>query len=100
MFSGLGFAYFGHSYVLHGIFILAMTLYLPCRLYCGHCPLAVAEGIPPGESRLRAHERWGGLGARAAFFTTALTTLLSSLFGAIPGANFGNGIQIFLAENV
>ena len=26
MFSGLGFAYFGHSYVLHGIFISGMTL--------------------------------------------------------------------------
>jgi len=37
---------------------------------------------------------------RTAFFVTALTTLISSLFGAVDGAYFGSGFQVFLAENV
>jgi len=37
---------------------------------------------------------------RAAFFTTAVTTVISAIFGAIPGAYFGNGFENFLAENV
>ena len=99
MFSGLGFAYFGHSYVLHGIFISGMTL-----IFLAGVLLVIA--LWPWQKEYRqanlAYARTkGGVDLeRAAFFTTALTTLLSSLFGAIPGANFGNGFQIFLAENV
>jgi hypothetical protein len=35
-----------------------------------------------------------------AFFATGVTTLISALFGAIPGSFFGNGFEVFLAENV
>jgi hypothetical protein len=37
---------------------------------------------------------------RVAFFTTAVTTVISALFGAVPGSFFGNGFEVFLAENV
>jgi hypothetical protein len=37
---------------------------------------------------------------RAAFFATALTTVISAMFGAIPGSYFGNGFEVFLAENI
>jgi hypothetical protein len=37
---------------------------------------------------------------RAAFFTMAVATLGSALFGAIPGSFLGNGFKIFLAEDV
>jgi hypothetical protein len=37
---------------------------------------------------------------RVAFFATALTTVLSSLFGAVPGSYFGNSFEVFLAENI
>jgi hypothetical protein len=35
-----------------------------------------------------------------AFFATALTTVISALFGAVPGSFFGNGFEIFMAENI
>jgi hypothetical protein len=35
-----------------------------------------------------------------AFFATALTTVISALFGAVPGSFFGNGFEVFLAENI
>ena len=37
---------------------------------------------------------------RVAFFATAVTTVLSALFGAMPGSFFGNGFEVFLAENI
>jgi hypothetical protein len=37
---------------------------------------------------------------RVAFFATAVTTVLSSLFGALPGSYYGHGFQTFLAENI
>jgi hypothetical protein len=37
---------------------------------------------------------------RVAFFAAALTTVISALFGAIPGSYFGNGFEVFLAENI
>lgn len=99
MFSGLGFAYFGHSGALHGIFISSLTLifFAGVLLVIALWPWSKAYyQADPAYARTK-----GGVDLeRLAFFTTALTTLLSSLFGAIPGAYFGNGFQVFLAENV
>ncbi|MEJ2707422.1 MAG: hypothetical protein P8074_07400 [Anaerolineales bacterium] len=46
-----------------------------------------------------AHTRSGMDLERAAFFTMTITTLTSAIFGAVPGSYFGNGFQVFLAEN-
>ena len=37
---------------------------------------------------------------RTAFFVMAVATLGSAVFGAVAGANFGNGFQSFLAEDI
>jgi hypothetical protein len=43
----------------------------------------------------------GGLDLeRTAFFAMAVATLISVLFGAVPGSYFGNGFESFLAEDV
>ena len=47
-----------------------------------------------------AHTKKGVDMERVAFFATALTTVISALFGAIPGSFFGNGFETFLAENI
>ena len=47
-----------------------------------------------------AHTKKGVDIERVAFFATALTTVISALFGAIPGSFFGNGFEVFLAENI
>jgi hypothetical protein len=44
---------------------------------------------------------WHGIDLeRLAFFTMAVATLGSALFGAIPGSYSGNGFEVFLAEDV
>ena len=99
MISGLIFAYFGHIWVLHGLYIAGLTL-----IFFSGCTLVVALWPWKKEYRIkdRAHASTrNGLDVeRVAFFATALTTVISALFGAIPGSYFGNGFQTILAENV
>ena len=47
-----------------------------------------------------AHTKKGVDLERVAFFATAATTVISALFGAVPGSFFGNGFEVFLAENI
>ena len=47
-----------------------------------------------------AHTKSGFDLERAAFFATAVTTVLSALFGAVPGSYYGHGFETFLAENI
>jgi hypothetical protein len=37
---------------------------------------------------------------RAAFFAMSATTVVSSMFGAVAGSYFGNGFEVFLAEDI
>jgi hypothetical protein len=99
MIFGLGFAYWGHNWAFHGLFIFGESL-----LFFGGVLLAIAlwpwnkeyYQSDPDYSRTRR----GVDLERMAFFMMVVTTLGSVLFGAIPGSNFGNGFQIFLAEDV
>ncbi len=98
MFGGLGFAYFGHNWILHGIFIAGQSLIF----FAG---ILLAAALNPWNQDYRAtrseYAAWRGIDLeRAAFFTMAVATLGSALFGAIPGAYSGNGFNIFLAEDV
>ncbi len=99
MVFGMGFAYFGHNWALHGVYIAALSLIffagvlLVIALWPGNREYYTADA---GVARTRR-----GLDLeRVAFFATALTTVISALFGAIPGSYFGNGFEIFLAENI
>lgn len=99
MIFGLIFAYFGHSWPFHGIYIAGMTL-----MFFSGVMLAIAlwpwkkEYKQPDKNYART--KTGVDLERTAFFATAVTTLISSVFGAIPGSYFGNGFNVFLAENV
>lgn len=99
MFGGLPFAYWGHNWVLHGIYIAGLTL-----IFFSGCLLLIALWPWREEYRLAgkeyAHSKKGYDLERAAFFVVALVTLISSIFGAIPGSFYGNGFETFLAENV
>ncbi len=96
---GLGFAYWGHNYVLHGLFIFGQSLVF----FAG---VLLAAALWPWNSRYRvlnpayAHTRGGTGLERVAFFTMAAATLGSALFGAVAGSYFGNGFESFLAEDV
>jgi len=96
---GLWFAYFGHNYVFHGIFIAGQVL-----IFFAGIQLLVAVWPWSREARIHdpelAHARSGVDLERVALFIMALTTLLSVLFGAVPGSLFGNGFESFLAEDI
>lgn len=99
MVFGLAFAYFGHNWAFHGLYIAGLTL-----VFFAGVLLIIALWPWNREyyvtSREYAHVGKGFDLERAAFFATAVTTVISALFGAIPGAYFGNGFEVFLAENV
>jgi hypothetical protein len=99
MIFGLGFAYFGHNWAFHGLFISGLVL----MFFSG---LMLVVAIWPWNHEFHqsdiayARTRSGLDLERLAFFITALTTVISALFGAIPGSFFGNGFEVFLAENI
>ena len=98
MIFGLGFAYFGHNWAFHGLYIFGLSLVF----FAG---VLLVIGLWPWDPAYRntdkAYAHIGGLDLeRVAFFATALTTVISALFGAVPGSFFGNGFESFLAENI
>jgi hypothetical protein len=99
MIFGLLFAYFGHFWAFHGLYIAGLTL-----MFSAGVLMVIAlwpwnkEYYQPDKSYSRTKT---GLDVeRMAFFSTALTTVISALFGAVPGSFFGNGFEVFLAENI
>ena len=99
MIFGMGFAYFGHNWAFHGVYIFGLSL-----IFFAGVLLVIAlwpwnkEYYQPDNSYSRTKK--GVDIERLAFFATALTTVISALFGAIPGSFFGNGFEVFLAENI
>lgn len=99
MFFGLWFAYFGHNFVFHGLFLLGQSLVF----FAG---LLLAAALWPWQKEHRLNDRDyasgpGGLDLeRVAFFTMTAATLGSAVFGAVTGSYWGNGHETFLAEDL
>jgi len=99
MIFGLSFAYFGHNWAFHGAYLFGLSL-----IFFSGILLAVAlwpwnkEYYQPDKACARTKK--GVDMERMAFFAMAVTTLISALFGAVPGSYFGNGFKVFLAENI
>jgi hypothetical protein len=99
MIFGMGFAYFGHNWAFHGLYIAGLSL-----IFFAGVLLIIA--LWPWSPEYRRKDRdsartKNGLDLeRVAFFAAAVTTVISALFGAIPGSYFGNGFETFLAENI
>jgi len=97
--SGLIFAYFGRNWIFHGLFLFGQSLVF----FAG---LMLAAALWPWRKECRARgpdyaQTRGGIDLEGvAFFVMAVTTLGSTLFGAVAGAYMGNGFESFLAENV
>jgi hypothetical protein len=99
MFFGMGFAYFGHNWAFHGLYIFGLSLiFFAGVLLC----IALWPWNPDYKITDKEYSRTKkGLDLeRTAFFATALTTVISALFGAVPGSFLGNGFEVFLAENI
>lgn len=96
---GLIFAYFGHNYIFHGLFIAGQVLifFAGVMLTAALWPWGKDYRIDDPQ---RARTRGGVDLERVAFFLMAFATLGSALFGAVSGAMFGNGFEAFLAEDI
>jgi len=96
---GMGFAYFGHNWAFHGLYITGLSLifFAGILLCVALYPWDKAYHVADQE---HAHLPGGVDLERVAFFAASVTTVLSALFGAMPGSYFGNGFEVFLAENV
>src|SRR5512147_1766698 len=99
MIFGMGFAYFGHNWAFHGLYITGLSLifFAGVMLCVALYPWSPEYYVTDKDY---AHTKKGVDMERVAFFATAVTTVLSSLFGAVPGSFYGHGFETFLAENV
>ena len=98
---GLIFAYFGHNFIYHGLFLVGQSLIFFTGLMLAKVlwPWNKEYYIKDSNSPY-AHTKSGLDLERAAFFTMAVATLGSSIFGAVTGSYWGNGQETFLAENL
>jgi len=96
---GMSFAYFGHEWVWHGLYIFGLSLMFLAGVLTVIALWPWSPEYAVGDKD-RAQTRGGVDLERTAFFAAALTTVLSALFGAVPGAYYGNGFETFLAENI
>jgi hypothetical protein len=96
---GMWFAYWGHNFVFHGLFIFGQSLVF----FAG---LLLAKALWPWRKEYHvadpayAHTRGGIDLERVAFFVMACATLGSALFGAVTGSYWGRGHEVFLAEEL
>lgn len=99
MVFGMGFAYFGHNWAFHGLFITGLSL-----IFFAGVLLVIALWPWNPEYYITdkdyARTKKGVDLERVTFFATAVTTVISALFGAVPGSYYGHGFETFLAENV
>ena len=99
MIFGMGFAYWGHNWAFHGLYIAGLTLMFFTGLLLTIALWPWNRDVYQPDTAYSRSKKGVDI-ERVAFFATALTTLISALFGAIPGSYFGNGFNVFLAENI
>jgi len=97
---GLLFAYWGHNFSFHGLFLVGQSL-----VFFAGILLTVAlnpwkkEYLLPADSP-HARSKGGMDLERLAFFVMAIAMLISATFGAVTGSFWGNGHETFLGEDL
>ncbi len=98
MIFGMWFAYFGHNFIMHGLFIFGQSL-----VFFAGVMLTAALWPWKNEYRLPKESPYAKIGTidleRLAFFIMSVAMLGSAVYGAVAGANFGNGFELFIAED-
>jgi hypothetical protein len=96
---GLLFGYFGHNFLFHGLYLFGLSL----SFFAG---ILLSAALWPWRDEYRIDDpemsrtKKGIDLERVAFFTMAVATLGSALFGAVTGSYWGNGHETFLAEDL
>ncbi len=95
--GGMTFAYVGRDWVMHGLFVVGLSLVF----YAG---VLLTIALWPSRKWASDPAQYAHLGGvpleRLAFFLAALFTLISASIGGAAGAFFGNGFTAFLAEDI
>jgi len=99
MVFGLWFAYFGHNFVFHGLFLLgqSMVFFAGVLLAAALWPWNKEYYV---KDKKYSHTKKGVDLERMAFFVMTVATLGSAIFGAVTGSFWGNGHETFLAEDL
>ncbi|MFA5536378.1 MAG: hypothetical protein WDA53_04335 [Bacillota bacterium] len=99
MVFGFGFAYWGHNWTFHAVYVAGMSLmyFVGILLAIALWPWNKDYYLEPGSEY--SHLKSGFDMERAAFFTVVVATLGSAAVGAWAGAYFSNGFEAFLAED-
>ena len=97
---GLLFAYWGHNFTYHGLFLVGQSL-----VFFAGILLMAALWPWKKEYRLEkdspyAHTKGGIDLERMAFFVMALAAIISASFGAVTGSFWSNGHETFLGEDL
>ncbi|MBI5838843.1 MAG: hypothetical protein HZB19_01955 [Chloroflexi bacterium] len=96
---GLVFAYFGHNWIFHGVYLFGLSL-----IFFAGLLLIVALWPWNPETYITdkdyARTKKGVDMERVAFFATAVTTVISALFGAVPGSYYGHGFETTIVLNL
>ncbi len=99
MIFGLAFAYWGHNYAFHGLFLVGQSL-----VFITGVLLAIAVNPWKKEYYVTdknfAHFKSGMDMERMAFFVMIIAMLISAGYGAVTGSFWGNGHETFLAEDL
>jgi hypothetical protein len=97
---GLLFAYFGHNFAFHGLFLLGQSLvfFAGILLAAALWPWRKDYRLPPDSPY--AHTKSGIDMERAAFFAMVVLTLISATWGAVAGSFWSNGHTTFLGEDL
>jgi len=97
---GLLFAYWGHNFTYHGLFLVGQSLVF----FAG---ILFMAAIWPWKKEYRlepdspyAQTRGGIDLERMAFFVMALAAIISASFGAVTGSFWSNGHETFLGEDL
>jgi hypothetical protein len=97
---GMAFAYWGHNFIFHGLFLLGQSL-----VFFAGILLVVALNPWRKEYQVEqnsefSHTKNGTDLERMAFFVMAICMLVSATFGAVTGSYWGNGHETFLGEDL
>jgi hypothetical protein len=97
---GLLFAYWGHNFIFHGLFLVGQSLvfFSGILLAAALWPWKKEYRLPPDTPYARTKN--GIDMERMAFFVMSVATLVSATFGAVTGSYWGNGHETFLAEDL
>lgn len=96
---GLWFAYFGHNFVFHGLFIVGQSVVFLAGVMLTAALWPWNKEVYQRDPQ-RSRTKSGVDLERVAFFLMAVATLGSAVFGAVAGSMFGNGFEVVLAEDI